>query len=100
MNIKIEEARPEHVEGIQEVFYRAWLDTYPNAEAGVTIEDIEERYVGRNSEERLAKRRADILNLQSNKKYLVALDGDKVVGLCRAEKTEKENRLNAILCTA
>jgi len=96
IDITIEEAKPEHVEGIQEVFYRTWLDTYPNKEAGITIEDIEARYKGRNGEERLAKRRADIINLESNKKYFVALDGKTVVGLCRVEKNEKENRLNAI----
>ena len=96
MNIKIEEAKPEHVEGMQEVFYRTWLDTYPNAEAGITVEDVEERFKGKNSEERLTKRRADILNHEPNKKYFVALDGQKVAGLCRVEKDEKENRLNAI----
>ncbi len=96
MSIKVEEARPEHVEGIQEVFYRAWLDTYPNEDAGITIDDVEDRFKDRNSEERLNKRREDISNLDANKKFLVALDGEKVVGLCRATKNEKENRLNAI----
>ena len=96
MKIIVEEAKPEHVEGIQEVFYRTWLDTYPNEEAGITVEDIEARFKGANAEEKLAKRRADILNLQPNKKYFVALDGQKVVGICRGEKNEKENRLNAI----
>jgi ribosomal protein S18 acetylase RimI-like enzyme len=81
---------------MQEVFYRAWLDTYPNVEAGISIDDVEDRFKGRQSEEKLAKRREDIINHDENKKYLVALDGDKVVGLCRAERKEKENHLNAI----
>lgn len=96
MSIAIEEAGPEHVEGIQEVFYRTWLDTYPNEDVGITVEDIEARYKGRNGEERLAKRRADIVNREPHKKYFVALDGDTVAGLCRVEKNEDGNHLNAI----
>lgn len=96
MSIKIEDARPEHVEGIQEVFYRAWLATYPNEEAGITIDDVEDRFKDRNSEEKLAKRREDILNQDLNKKIIVALDGHKIVGVCRATKDEKENRLSAM----
>jgi len=83
------------MEEIQEVFYRAWLDTYPNEEAGITVDDVEDRFKDRKSEERLNKRRNDILNLDAHTKILVALHGEKVVGICRAMRDHKENRLNA-----
>jgi ribosomal protein S18 acetylase RimI-like enzyme len=96
MKIEIADVRPEHVEGIQEVFYRAWLATYPNDAAGVTVDDVEDRFKERNSKERLAKRREDIASVDPDKRFLVALDGERVIGLARASKNEKENRLNAI----
>lgn len=35
---------PEDIIQIQEVFYRTWLETYPNKEAGITRQDIEEYF--------------------------------------------------------
>lgn len=96
MSIRIENARPEHAEGIQEVFYRAWLCTYPNAEAGISRDDIEDRFKGRLDPERVQKRKADIETHSPDRKYIVAIDGERVVGLCRAEKSAEEQRLNAI----
>jgi len=96
MNIKITDARPEHVEGIQEVFYKAWLGTYPNAEHGITVDDVEDRFKDRMSDDRLNKRRENIASPDSNNKFLIALDGDTVVGVCRAKKEELINRLGAI----
>ncbi len=37
--IKILEAVPEDAEGTVNVYYKTWLDTYPNEEFGVTRED-------------------------------------------------------------
>lgn len=96
MALKIIDARPEHAEGIQEVFYRAWLCTYPNADAGVTPDDIEDRFKDRHHSERIQMRKTDIETLSPDKKYLVAIDDEKVVALCRAEKSSGEQRLNAI----
>ena len=96
MDIQVIDAKPEHVEGIQEVIYRVWLDTYPNAGSGVTVEDVEDRFKSRLSEKILEKRKQQIMHLDSTEKFLVALDGAKVVGLCRATKGDKEHRLTAI----
>lgn len=96
MEIKIEDARSEHVEGIQEVFYRTWLSTYPNEEFRITVSDIEDRFKDRNSPERLERRREDIVHLGESRKFLVALDGGRVVGVARALRGETENRLSAI----
>jgi ribosomal protein S18 acetylase RimI-like enzyme len=96
MNIKIEEAKPEHTEELQELFYKTWLDTYPNTEAGITVDDIEDRYKERHSPERLEKRRADIQNLDPNNKLLVALDNGHVIAMVRGTKDVVENKLTAL----
>ncbi|MBP9757316.1 MAG: GNAT family N-acetyltransferase [Candidatus Pacebacteria bacterium] len=96
MHIQIEETRPEHVEQAQEVFYQTWLHTYPNEAAGITVDDIEDRWKDRNSAERLERRRSELLKADPNQKYLVAIDGKKVVGVCVATKSAELNKLNAI----
>lgn len=96
MSIRIVKAESEHVHGIQEVFYRTWLDTYPNKEFGITIDDVEDRFKGRNSTGRIEKRRRDIENPVPGRKFLIALDGEKVIGVCCATKGQWENRLDAI----
>jgi ribosomal protein S18 acetylase RimI-like enzyme len=78
------------------VFYRTWLTTYPNAEAGITVEDIQDRWKDRNAPERLARRRAEIEKNDPNQKFIVATDDDKVVGVCVATKNDDVGRLNAI----
>jgi ribosomal protein S18 acetylase RimI-like enzyme len=96
MEIKITDARVEDVEGMQDVFYHSWLDTYPNQEYGITRDDIEYRFRDRHGAERLEKRRAEIRAQDQNRKFIVAKDGTKVVGLCRASKTDEKNQLDAI----
>ncbi len=96
MKITVSDARVKDVEGLQEVFYRTWLATYPNKEHGITVDDIEERFKDRHSGERLNDRRAAIATLDENNKYLVAKDDDTVVGLCRLTKHEMENRVTAL----
>ena len=92
----IEKPKIEDVRGIQEVFYKTWLATYPDEEAGITVADIEEKYKDRFSEAVLEKRRNDILDKSENKLFLVAKDDGQVVGACRARKDEKCNELEAI----
>ena len=96
MAVQVTEAGIDDFEKIQNVFYRTWLVTYPNKEHGISVDDIEDRFKDRNAPERREKRRQDILTRNLNKRLLVAKDGDTVVGVCRASKSESENRLNAI----
>ncbi len=89
-------ATPEDVEGMQEVFYHGWLATYPNAEHGITVDDIEDRYKDRLSPEKLAQRREQAANPLEGQTTLVAKKDDKVVGLCRVSKHPDRNQLYAI----
>lgn len=92
----IRAARVEDVEGIQQVFYKTWLSTYPNEECGITTEDVHDRFKDVMSPERLEKRRKNIENKASNKQLFVALVDDQIVGVCRVSKEDLHNKLDAL----
>ena len=96
MDIKIIKTTIEDVRGTIEVQYKTWLATYPNKKAGITIDDIEYRYKDAFSPERLKKREEMIVSQEPNEKYIVAKDGDRVVGMCYAVIHEDKNQLEAI----
>jgi len=96
MDIKIVKPTIEDVRGTIEVQYKTWLATYPNKKAGITIDDIEYRYKDAFSPERLKKREEMIVSQEPNEKYIVAKDGDRVVGMCYAVIHEDKNQLEAI----
>lgn len=95
-DIKIVQPTIEDALGTIEVQYRAWLDTYPNEKIGITIDDIENRYKDAFSGERFEKRKKVIQNPKPNEKFIIAKDGDKVVGICHAVIYEDKNQLHAI----
>ena len=95
-SIIIDIATPDDVTDIQEVFYKTWLATYPNEKVGITVDDIEDRYKDRLNEDKIAKRKEQIANPPEGQTLLVAKDGDRVVGLCRAVKKSDRNQLQAI----
>lgn len=94
--IEIVPANPKDVKGMQEVFYRTWLATYPNEEFGITVDDIEDRFKDRLTEEYLAKRAEKIANPDEGETLLFAKDGDNVVGVCGIVTREDVNQLRAI----
>lgn len=96
MDTLIELATPGDVCGMQEVFYRAWLVTYPNIEHRITREDIEYRFVGRLSCERLARLRARVANPPEYETTLVARYAGTVVGVCRVLYPPDKNELCAL----
>ena len=89
-------AQSGDAEGIQEVFYRSWLKTYPNADAGITREDVEERFTDRLSKEKLAQRRSSIENPPEGEVMLVAIKGGIVVGVCSPINKSDRNQLQRI----
>lgn len=95
-NIVIKNAEKEDAHGILNVQHKTWLSTYPNEKIGITVDDIEDRFTSRFSDEGLLKREKSIENLAPNEKYLVAKDGDKIVGMCFAKILETKNQLQAI----
>lgn len=95
-NTKITKPVVEDALGTIEVQYKAWLATYPNEKLGITVDDIEDRYKDAFSGEKLKKRENLITHLESNEKYIIAKDGDKVVGMCYAVIQEDKNQLEAL----
>ena len=94
--IVIQTPKKEDISGIQDVFYKTWLATYPNEEIGITKEDIIERFKNSFSEEGLKRRTNYFLNIPENELFLIAKEGPNVVGVCKFVKREKFNQLQAI----
>lgn len=97
-NIIITKPKVEDVWGIQNVYHKSWLATYPNEEYKVTIDDIEDSFKDSFTEETLEKRRQAILNPdpESKLKTIIAKDQDKVIGVCRIENLPDINKLRTI----
>jgi ribosomal protein S18 acetylase RimI-like enzyme len=94
--ITIEKPSVEDAKDIQQVFYETWLATYPNKEAGITEEDVEEKFNDRFSKQSIQERIKDISDKSGNKLFLVAKDGKSIVGVCRIVKNKTFNQLVAI----
>jgi ribosomal protein S18 acetylase RimI-like enzyme len=96
MQITISPASAADVRTTQDVFYKTWLATYPNKEAGITVDDIEDRFKDRFSEERIKRVTEFVVNPPAGMATLVAKESDTIVGVCRISVSEQENRFNAI----
>ena len=95
MEIQILPPQEKDMMGVQLVFYKTWLETYPNKEVGITKEDIEDRFVGRFSEE-ILRTRWERIQAASNRKMLLAKDGDVVAGLIVVTLYPDKNQLQSI----
>ena len=94
--ITISIATAQDAEGMGKVFYKTWLATYPNKEVGITIDDIEDRFKDRFTEESLKKAGEKITNPPEGSTTFLAKEGDTIVGVCRILVSEQENRIGAI----
>jgi ribosomal protein S18 acetylase RimI-like enzyme len=83
-------------EGISEASYETWLATYPNEEAGISREDIEEQMKNRRSPEEIEKTRSKILENNPNARMWVARENEKVVGFASLKKEPEFNQLKSI----
>ena len=83
-------------EEIANVYYYTWLKTYPNKNAGITREDIEEHFKNRLEKKELEKKKEKISNLNPNKLFLIAKYNEKVIGVCNIIKRENFNQLQSI----
>ena len=94
--ITILDAVPDDALGITNVFYKAWLATYPNAERGITVGDIEDSYKDEFSDEKIEELKGLIRDVPKNKKRLVAKKGSLVVGACTVIRNENNNHLRTL----
>lgn len=95
--IKIRKSVPEDVYGIREVERITWIHTYPNENAGITLEDIKSKYkddntsCGKQKIEERKKRYKD-----KTKQTWVAEEDGKIIGFCVAGNENGKNRILAI----
>ncbi|MGM0482899.1 MAG: GNAT family N-acetyltransferase [Patescibacteria group bacterium] len=94
--IRIDRSTPEDARGITEVFYRAWLNTYPNEEHGITVDDVEDKFKDSFTEEAIVKREEAIRNVKDNEKRFTLKDGERVVGAIQVVIKSDRNVLGAI----
>ena len=94
--IKIVIANPEDIRSIKEVNITTWLETYPNAEHGITREDLEDRFKDAFSEEKLREGAEKMSNASKGETVLLAKEGDLVLGYCKIVVSDNENRINSL----
>jgi GNAT superfamily N-acetyltransferase len=94
--ITIVKADTQDVLGIQNVFYKTWLHTYPNVKHGISEDDIHDRFKNAFSEDTVKARIEGIKNPIKDNTLFVAKYDDKIVGVCRVVVLEEENRIQAI----
>jgi ribosomal protein S18 acetylase RimI-like enzyme len=94
--IEIVRASPRDVRGMQEVYYKTWLATYPNEELGITTDDIEDQFKDTFTEEGLEKTAEHLANPPEGQTVLLAKEGNEVVGVCRAIVSDDKNELRTI----
>jgi ribosomal protein S18 acetylase RimI-like enzyme len=82
--------------GMADVHYAAWLATYPNAEHGITVEDVQHRLRNYKAPERMADRQSRLENPPDGHTTLVAKIAGAVVGFCHVIKHADANQLAAI----
>jgi ribosomal protein S18 acetylase RimI-like enzyme len=81
---------------IQEVFYKTWLTVYPNAEAGITEDDIHDFFSKKLTDRRIAELAQHLAYPDPHHMLLAAKAGDHVVGVVRAGGDDEYNRLFAL----
>lgn len=90
INIRI--AKEKDISQLCKVQKETWIDTYPNGEYGITVEDILTKDFD-------SGKKIELLKEQFRNKKLrvwVALDGEKIVGFSRAKKAELKNDFSVI----
>jgi ribosomal protein S18 acetylase RimI-like enzyme len=94
--IKIRPAIPADARAIQEVVVRTWRETYPNADEGITSQDIEAYFGDPFSPETLLAWEQEIAAINGRYALLAAEVDDQVVGVCRAFVRPESNQVQLI----
>lgn len=97
--VTVEAAKPEDAEGVFEVQRLTWLATYPNAEAGITEEDIRMRVEGEHGElipRKIERWRSGIETASDKRSIFVVRDNEKIVGFVAPAIMDGQRRIGAI----
>jgi GNAT superfamily N-acetyltransferase len=97
--VEVELARPEDAEAISELLRTTWMATYPNAEAGITEEDIRLRTEGEHGEripKNIQRWRESIETTDGSRAVFVARENVKVVGVGAPGIIDGKRRIGAL----
>lgn len=96
--ITIRHASEDDASDIQNVYYKTWLETYPNDEVGITKEDVEESFKDSFTDQKIKDFNERLKNIPANSKLLVAVDTEtnKIIALSRIFIREDYNQLQSI----
>jgi len=96
MKISIRKSKKGDLSAIQDINYKSWLETYPNKEHGITLDDVEDRF--KTLKETWKKRGAGQTTKKGKVERIayVATVNNKVVGYAVGIIKEKTNQLQAI----
>ncbi len=95
-SVTISLARVADAVGIQDVYYRGWLETYPNTEIGISREDIEDSFKDRYSEAKLRALKERLGGSLQADVTFVARSSVRIVGVCRVMRHDDCNELRSI----
>ena len=93
---KIRRIIPDDYLGLHNVYFLTWLDTYPNEEFNITVEDIKYKYEQRLLPETIEERKKKILEKRENEINLLIEYKEKIIALCNGIKNVDYNELQAI----
>jgi ribosomal protein S18 acetylase RimI-like enzyme len=97
--VSIERAIPQDAEAVSELLRRTWMATYPNAEAGITEEDIRLRTEGENGEhisQNIENWRKRIETNDGSVSVFVARTDGRVVGMAAPGIIDGKRRIGAM----
>lgn len=93
---KIRKAGPDDVLGLHNIYLTTWLNTYPNKEFNITVQDIKYRYKSRLTPKKIEERKIKLSQVVKNKLMLVVEKDSKLVASCHAVQKKDYNQLQAI----
>ncbi len=94
--VKIEQETVEDFDGVQNVWHKTWLATYPSSEVGVSIEDINKYFLNAFPPERIERLKSEVRKPKEGVFNYVAKINGKVVGHFVFILDEKCDQLESI----
>ncbi|HVZ12429.1 MAG TPA: GNAT family N-acetyltransferase [Patescibacteria group bacterium] len=94
-NFKVVDATGGDAQGISDLLWETWLETYPNEKAGITKDDINAKYLS-SEWKRGTERRKGVMNARPNEHTWVIKDGERIIAMCAGVKEDDKNWIQAL----
>ncbi len=94
--VNISVATVNDIDIIQKIRKETWLDTYPNPELGITIEDVESEFVETPDQKIKNRKRREKWIIEPSIYNLIAREENRAIGFFIGRKFPKYSRIGAI----